>query len=340
MVPSFFRNIPILGVLAIASLAAGSRAGDTEVWVSTAWGTGYDLQDVLRGHPNLKRVYLPLFQMAPSLTDKPFATPETYLQKLAGSYEMLHARGIEVFGVFTPLRLDDAAQAVVRPEWCEQPYATAFDKAKPTPWLSIYHPQVAAFCERTLAECLSRTKIDGVVLNLAYSASVYLGYSQTVREDTIRRLGFDPVDIDYPLGPPFDGRLKDQSLIDDLVNDRALATRKLIDSLAGVCKNAGRKFGVFGSLNIYDYAVSTQVAALGDWATVLHDHPSAFAVLAMVQGDAMSANNLRQFVANATSHGIDLSLLRVLTGNDPAERTAIAETNEPRLTTTLMLRKN
>jgi hypothetical protein len=317
----------------------------TSVWVSTAWGSSYKVEDILRSNPHLKRLFVPLFQLAPALSSRPFSVPEEYLAREAAEYPGLHARGVEVIGVLSPLKLDDSAMAAVRPEWCERQLTLAFDGPPTTPWLSIYSPGANEMWEKNLAQCLQKAKLDGVYLNLAYPTSMLFGYSTHTRQTFVDKHGFDPVDVDFPLGLPFNLKLKDQELVDDIVKDRLDQVHTCIRKLIAICNDNKKPVGILAPLNIYDYAATTRAASGGDWANILIENPGVTAMLSQIDGDPLSVDSLKSLSLLTARLKIDPRRLSILTTEQPQDIRALSDfkktqsESSPSLSITFLLRK-
>lgn len=274
------------------------------LWISTSYGPNYDIDLTLASHPGLKRIYLPMYQLQPCLAKRELAVPTEYLTKEKAVYLKCHKVGIEVFGIFSPLKVEERLSQTIPFSWLERNIEEAFETARSMRFLNLYQEIVVRHIETTLEECFSAGEFDGVVLDLTYPASLLYSYSQKTREDLTERLGIDPVDFNFSLSMSDKEKVRDRLSIEKIIEDRLNKFHSVIKRLSAICTTFKKPFGVFGSLQVYERPATTLGAMMGDWGQVLVTYPEAFAVLSPFNNEPFDAETLSALYARTKKLGI------------------------------------
>ncbi len=286
------------------------------LWISRAWGPEYDSSQIVDRYPNLKRVYLPLFQFAPTRLAASTDKLSAYFQKEVRDYKLFKSHGIEVFGVFAPLEINDQTDGP--PSLHELSLVQAF-APKPNPeTLTILGEEAGKQYADWMDECLSSAEVDGVVIDIAQPIEKLFSYSSATREYFVKKYHFDPVDIDYPLGLVTGLKLTDQDLVDIIVKDRLEGISSLVGRISTVCKKHKKQTEAFSLATSYTYPATTRAASLSDWGRWLLENSDLRVVLGMSGIGESEVDSCVQ--ARNLANGLKI---------DPARLTFLLRSGEP-----------
>lgn len=263
------------------------------VWIDRNLGGSYNMDAVLTRFPDVKRVYVPIYQSAPLLSGDVLKPPTEYLGREKSVYETCHRRGIQVYGVFSPFEISAKLSARIAPSWLELGIDAAFAKKPPATELSIYNDATVSALASLLDQCIKQSSIDGVVMDCGYPAGVFIGYSALTREYFLRTIGVDPIDLDYPLALPATGQAKDRAWVEKICQDRVARFETVLTKFAAVCQRNNKPHGICGSLQFYDFSLWSRGANMCDWATILEHDKDAFAVLLAPPAGRLTTQMLR-----------------------------------------------
>jgi len=251
-----------------------------ELWISRSWGDGYDAISIINNFQNLKRVYVPLFQFAPTPLIDLRKSPDAYFANSEG-IEAFRKKGIEVYGIFSPLQISLPDQ--VDRNLQELTLAQAFADKPVAKSLEIIGDRPKEIYRKWAKLCVENAHVDGLVLDMTLPNDQLYGYSEATRNYYVSRFHFDPLDISYPLGIPDSVPLKENSFVEILVKDRLDQMALLVRSIVDICAEAKKRVAVFSLASSYDFAASTRAASLTDWGRWALENPSLRVLLASME---------------------------------------------------------
>lgn len=140
-------------------------------------------------------------------------------------------------------------------------------------------------------------------------STLLYGYGLNSRETSIRELGFDPVDFDYPYGTPSGLPIKEPKLVASLIKhrlDQAAMTVKLV-----VNESDKFKKSVFALCQADAYSLSgaARAATMSDWARWALENPNLKIVLSLPSTFSDPVGNYLSSLSFAKSVGISFQQL-------------------------------
>lgn len=284
----------MLGIIPLSTAAAKTSRGpstDKSVWISTAAGQYFDVEAVLRDHPLLKELYIPVFSLNPPLGTSSLQDPSEYWDRERGLYEECHARGISVYGIFSPLYYSGTPKSVPN-SWFERDVESAFDAPLQFNMLTIYNPDTAHYVSSMLQKTLSSTKLDGIVIDLTNPAPDLWDYAVSDRTYMITSSGIDPVDVNYPGWLEIAPDPKDK-MLNQFVQIRQSVLMSFQNKILDFALKHSSKVFLLGSGDLYQYPVTAQVAGACNWAQAISADPKLQLILTCETNSNWTAAALR-----------------------------------------------